>query len=255
MNHTNSTWEVPDSDVGVPLESPTLNMSYWTGDGGDSAFFLPSNDGGDGSIYYLDDLQKNAVCQPVMANTQQTYQWGFSVIQLEVTLVLLTVWTFGIWLMWLQAHYELLNRGKYEVPQEFKAALYLADSIRGDLKHNDQEAEFLTNKELKRHAGEHLKGGKVEIQAPSLDKNINLRRSAWHWVKTNKLWLFAFVAATASCIYTPCILLNTILILTMSFAMAAGWGRKTRAAFSWAAFFVGWGVFLPIILMNFSRTW
>ncbi|KAI7776784.1 hypothetical protein LA080_004440 [Diaporthe eres] len=248
MNDTNSTWQRGDSDDTIPLPSPTLNITHWNDKGSNAAFIYPS---GDDKIYHLNYLQENAVCQPVMANSQQTYQWGFSVVQLESTLVLLTVWTLGIWIMWLHAHHELSNRGRYEVPQEFKAALYLADSIRADLKEVDQEAEFLTDKELRRHADEHLKGGKVEIQALSLDRGISFRKSAWKWVKTNKLWIFALVCALASCIW---LLGNIIMVLTMSFAMAAGWGRKTRAVMSWAAFFVGVGVFLPMILATFTRS-
>lgn len=246
MNDTNSTWQRGDSDGTIPLPSPTLNISYWDGKGKKAAFWYPSSDE---KLYHLDYLQKNAVCQPVMDDSQQTYQWGFSVVQLETTLVLLTVWTFGIWIMWLLAHHELSNRGRYEVPQEFKAALYLADSIRADLKEVDQEAEFLTNKELGRHADQHLKGGRVEIQALSLDKGIGFWRSAWNWVKTNKLWLFMFAFALGTCIW---LLGNIVVILTMSFAMAAGWGRKTRAVMSWAAFFVGQAIFLPYILGIFT---
>lgn len=184
-----------------------------------------------------------------MENFQQTYQWGFSVIQLEIGLVLLTVWTFGIWIMWLHAHHELSNRGKYEVPQEFKAALFLADSIRADLKESEQEAEFLTNKELKKHADENLKGGKVEIQALSLDQSISLWKSVWQWIKTNKLWIFGLVCALATVIY---LLGNILVVLTMSFAMAAGWSRKTRAILSWSAFVVGSAIFIPIMLKNFN---
>lgn len=184
-----------------------------------------------------------------MENFQQTYQWGFSVIQLEIGLVLLTVWTFGIWIMWLHAHHELSNRDRYEVPQEFKAALFLADSIRADLKESEQEAESLTNKELKKYADEHLKGGKVEIQALSLDQGIGLWKNVWQWVKTNKLWMFGLFCALATVIY---LLGNILVVLTMSFAMAAGWGRKTRAILSWSAFVVGSAIFIPIMLKNFN---
>lgn len=246
MNNTNSTWELSDSSDTISLPSPTLNITLWDGEGGNAAFTHRSSGK---KLYDLDYIQQNAVCQPVMANYQQTYQWGFSVVQLETTLVLLTVWTFGVWMMWLHAHHELSNRGKYEVPQEFKAALFLADSIRADLKEVDQEAEFLTDKELRRHANEHLKGGKVGIQALALEKGISFRRNAWKWVKTNKLWILAFLCALATFIY---LLGNILVILTMSFAMAAGWGRKTRAIISWAAFFVGSGISVPILVTSFT---
>lgn len=245
LNHTDSIWQQSDSSEGITLESPTLNITYWDGkEGNTTYFYLPRNE----NSYSLDYIQENAVCQPVMADFQQTYQWGFSVVQLETTLVLLTVWTFGIWIMWLHAHHELSNRGRYEVPQEFKAALYLADSIRADLKEIDQEADFLTNKELGKNAGEHLKGGKVEIQALALGKGISCRRSTWQWVKTNKLWLFMFFWALAGFYFLPG---NILAILTMSFAMAAGWGRRTRAVTSWAAFFVGTAASVPLLLATY----
>jgi hypothetical protein len=205
-------------------------------------FYLPRNE----ERYSLDTIKENAVCQPVMANSHQTYQWGFSVIQLETTLVLLTAWTLGTWLLWLHAHHELSSRGRYEVPQDFKAALYLADSIRADLRGLEQEADFLTNKELGRSASEHLKGGKVRIRhTPTPDNSTSCRRRSWRWVKTNKLWLFMFFGALATCFF---LWGNSFAILTMSFATAAGWGRKTRAVMSWAAFVFGTAIFLPLFL-------
>ncbi|KAL1862937.1 hypothetical protein Daus18300_008268 [Diaporthe australafricana] len=125
-----------------------------------------------------------------MVSSQQTYQWGFSVVQLEISLALLLLWTLGVWIMWLHGHLELASRGRYEVPKELKAALYLADSIRNDLNAAGQEASFLTNNELGKYAAKHLKGGKVEIEGLSLDGGYSFRRNSWQWIKNNKLWIF-----------------------------------------------------------------
>ncbi|KAG8157774.1 hypothetical protein KVR01_012436 [Diaporthe batatas] len=244
LKDTDSLWgqRYPGNDI--PVKSPTLNITYSDGKGLNTTFFyLPRNN----NSYSLGYVQENAVCQPVMANHQQTYQWGFSVIQLETTLILLTLWTFGVWLMWLHAHHELSNRGRYEAPKDLKAALYLADAIRADLKDFEQQADFMTNKELEKSADEHLKGGRVEVLALTLDQGISCRKSSWRWVKTNKLWLFMFIFALGTCMY---FLGNILAILAMSFAMAAGWGRKTRAIVSWAAWLVGMGIYLPILLRS-----
>ncbi|KAJ0114428.1 hypothetical protein J7T55_010817 [Diaporthe amygdali] len=244
-NHTSSIWYQGDYDNPKTLESPTLNITYWADKESDTLFLYTPNN----TTYTIQVIQENAVCQPVMVNLQQTYQWGFSVVQLEIAMILLTIWTFGVWIMWLHAHLELSNRGKYEVPRELKAALYLADSIRSDLKEFDQEAEFLSNKELKAHAAEHLKGGKVDIQALSLVNGYSFRRSSWKWIKTNKLWAFVFFFVLASTYF----LFGIPLFLTMSFAMAAGWGRRTRAVMSWGAFLLVVAVGLPVYMLTTAR--
>ncbi|KAI3393152.1 hypothetical protein diail_4677 [Diaporthe ilicicola] len=239
VSDTKSTWQQPNHDD-IKLPSPTLNISYWSGKESNVTFLYGSKN----DSYTLDYIQQNAVCQPVMFSSQQTYQWGFSVVQLEISLVLLVVWTFGVWVMWLHGHLELANRGKYEVPKDFKAALYLADSIRKDLDEFGQEPEFLSNEDLKRHAAEHLKGGKVEIQTLSLNQGYSFRRHSWQWIKNNKLWILGFLFVSGTCVLCYG---NVFPILTMTFALAAGWGSKTRAVVSWAAFFVGVAIFWGIM--------
>lgn len=247
MNDTDSIWQQGGtSDDNILVKSPTLNITYLEGKGINTTFFyLPRNK----NSYSLGYVQENAVCQPVMANYQQTYQWGFSVIQLETTIVLLTFWTFGVWIMWLHAHLELSNRGRYEAPQDFKAALYLADSIRADLKEFEQQVDLMTNKELEKSANEHLRGGRVEVLTLTLDKCISCRKRSWLWVKTNKLWLSMFICALGTCIWLPG---NVLAVLVMGFSTAAGWGRRTRAIMSWAAWSVGVGIHLPILLTSLA---
>jgi hypothetical protein len=225
-----------DSDP-IELQSPTLNITIYDGKVNNKSFiYIPNN-----TTYTLSYIEENSVCQPATANSQQTYQWGFSVLQLEVTLVLLTIWTLGVWVMWLDAHLSLTTRGRYEVPHGFKAVLYLADSIRNDFNDLGEEPELLIDVELRKHAADHLRGGKVKIQVSESQFDFSLWRSSWHWLKTNKLWASAFLVALASSWW---LCGQFVVVFTMWLATAAHWKRKTRAVVGWTAFVVG----IPISL-------
>lgn len=193
-----------------------------------------------------------------MVESQQTYQWGFSTLQLEVTLILLTIWTFGVWIMWLDTHLKLEGMGEYQVPHELKAALYLADAIRDDFKCVGENPDSLANDELRRYARKHLNGGKVGVQAPLSGNVYGFRRMAWHWLKANKLWTISLLSATTILAFILEDLMDSLqhwfwimggyipLFFVMGFALAAGWRRKTRAVMAWAAFIAGTVVFLAV---------
>lgn len=215
------------------LQSPTLNITIYDGKANNKSFIYIQNN----ATYTLPFITENAVCQPAATSVQQTYQWGFSVLQLEITLILLTIWTFGIWIMWLGAHLKLRSRGGYEVPHGLKAVLYLADSIRNDMKDLGEDPDLLTDVELRRLAREHLKNGKVKIQAPEFQTDYHgLWRRSWHWLKDNYLWVMAYVLAVAS---IPWFIVHLFLVLVMSLTMEAGWGKKSRAFVSGVVFIVG----------------
>ncbi|ROV94215.1 hypothetical protein VSDG_05680 [Cytospora chrysosperma] len=245
-NNTPSNWtQISDHGYANPdpieLQSPTLDITIYDGKVNNKSFiYTPSN-----TTYTLPYIEENSVCQPATVNFQQTYQWGFSVLQLEVTLVLLTIWTFGTWYMWLDAHLSLTNRGKFEIPHGIKAVLYLADSIRNDFNDLGEEPGLFTDEELRKHAAEHLRGGKVMIQVSESQVDLSLRWGSWHWLKTNKLWASAFLIAIASSWWFCG---NFVVVSTMGLATAANWKRKTRTVVAWAAFIVG----IPVSLLVMS---
>lgn len=244
-----STWYKTYGYDGIELQRPTLDITIYNGRVNNKTFkYTPTN-----ATYTLPYIEENAVCQPVaLSASQQTYQWGFSVPQLEVTLILLTIWTFGIYIMWLSAHLKLRSRGRYEVPHGLKAVLYLADSIRDDFNGLGEEAELLTDEELRRLARKELRDGKIKIQASEFQTDHSLWRSSWHWLKHNYLWALVYPAAVAH-FFSSFSVASLLLSLVMSFAMAAGWGRKTRAVIAWAVFIIGIPIFLyakPLLLIE-----
>lgn len=215
-NSRSSTWN--DTD----LESPPLNISIWAG--------KPK-----GPFAYEDRLydyeyfstNDNAICQPVQEGNQQAYQWGFSILQLEMTLCLLALWTFGIYTAWATAHLRLASMGTaYKSPGNIQSTMSLADAVRKEFKEqNEKDANVLTKRELASYIKTDLGGGRVMVQSPPLVQRQSARKWIWMWVMANKGWTIAFALVSLSMVFYA---LTILIWLTMIFSVVAGWGRKTR---------------------------
>lgn len=162
-----------------------------------------------------------------MENNQQTYQWGFSVLQLEITLCLLTLWTFGTYIMWATAHLRLANIGlAYKAPGNFKSTLSLADAIRKEIKEqSDKDVNSLTERELASFIKTGLKGGRVMVQSPPLIPRQSAGKWIWKWAMANRAWTVAYTVVSLSMVFYG---ITSLIWLTMTFSMVAGWGQKTR---------------------------
>lgn len=168
-----------------------------------------------------------AICQPVMEDYQQKYQWGFSVLQLEITVCLITLWTFGIYIMWATAHICLASIGiEYNAPGNYKSTMSLADAIRKECNEkNDKDVNSLTERELVSYIKTRLNGGRMMLQPSPLVPRQSLWRFIWRWTMADKAWTVAFVMVSCfTWFYVPV----SLIWLTMIFSMAAGWGKKTR---------------------------
>lgn len=168
-----------------------------------------------------------AICQPVMEDGQQKYQWGFSVLQLEITVCLITLWTFGIYIMWATAHLHLASMGiEYNAPGKFKSTMSLADAIRKECKEqNDNDINSLTEREMMSYIRTCLNGGRMMVQPSPLVPRQSMWRFIWKWIMKNKAWTFAFAMVSW---FTWSYATFSLVWLTMTFSMVAGWGKKTR---------------------------
>lgn len=162
-----------------------------------------------------------------MKNNQQTYQWGFSVLQLEITLCLLTLWTFGIYIMLATSHLRLASMGiVYDAPGNCKSTIRLADAIRKEFEGNHgKDINFLTEEEMISCIKTHLSGGRVMMQSTPLNSRQSAWKLVWKWVIANKAWTVAFAIVSLS---TRSYKMISLTWLAMAFSMVAGWGRKTR---------------------------
>lgn len=140
---------------------------------------------------YFDD---RAICQPVVEQNrrqQQKYQWGFSFIQLEIVLYLLTLWTVGIHIMWSTAHLRSVKMGiSYKDPGNFKSAMSLADAIRKEFKQKtNKDITSFTERQLMSSIKTHLNGGQVMVQSPPPIPEQIASKLIPKWVKANEGWV------------------------------------------------------------------
>lgn len=204
------------------MDSPTLNITSYSGEESRMPYVFENR------FYDYEYFTTNdrAICQPVLEDHQQRYQWGFSILQLEITLCLLALWTFGIYIMRATAHLQLARMGiAYNAPGNFKSTMSLADTIRKEFEEqHGKDVNSLTERELMSYVKTHLNGGRVMLQSPPLIPRQSLWKCIWKWVMANKAWTVAFALVTFMIFYPPA----TLMWLTMTFSMVAGWDRKTR---------------------------
>ncbi|KAI1453737.1 hypothetical protein F4805DRAFT_442369 [Annulohypoxylon moriforme] len=148
----------------------------------------------------LNYIMSNGSCQPVL----NQYQWGFSFAQLFILSVLLMIWTIGISIMWLRAHYKLPLQGHPETPKGWKALIILADAMNMELPEADIDTHTLKDTDVKDAIRERLGGGTVQFDAPLTRKEYSFRTGIYSWAKNNTLgkwfyrnkwWVMAFLLA------------------------------------------------------------
>lgn len=111
---------------------------------------------------------------PLILNwrSAQTYQWGFSFVQLNLMIILLLIWSVGTCLMWLQSQLTMEARGRKEVAGVHKAVLELAESMALQLRKSEEEEDgtIVTLSESRLHGRieRHLNGGSISYDTPLL---------------------------------------------------------------------------------------
>ncbi|KAG9200473.1 hypothetical protein G6514_006984 [Epicoccum nigrum] len=208
----------PQTDVasefgnGISLTGRTLNISSYQwplslngtkgGDGRvyqqDAAVFLSGN-----TLYSQSDVMNSAQCQ-----AQESYQWGFSFIQLAVMLILLWIWTIGIVIMYTTSKFTRLQRGRPDVAGEYKAVFELADAMHTQLiqltkeEGTSDDVRSITESTLRQRIKSDLRGGTI-----AYDTNILLDKADqpgdannWTfkaWAMREMWWLLALAVAVA----------------------------------------------------------
>ncbi|RMZ73702.1 nad dependent epimerase dehydratase [Pyrenophora seminiperda CCB06] len=203
------------------------------------------------NTYTFDDLQQRGKCQAVL-----DYQWGFSLIQLFIMVIIFFFWTVGIFVMWLTSQSTMKTRGRNDVAGENKAILELSDAIRDQLGEISKEegVSTLTESVINDRLQKDLRGGSISYSAPLLSNGeVAQKRSFLIWAKDNK-WLvsfmFLFIATTAVCgVFVPFVgFFLVILSLDLIIAVAMGSTRKSRWVFFFWSFVI-FGVVPTIALL------
>jgi hypothetical protein len=125
-------------------------------------------------------------------------------------LILLIIWTVGMYIMWLYSHVTMRRRGRDHVAGEYKAILELADEMRRQLDSGDSnDSIYATNvkeSELYRRITKDLRGGAISYNAPLLpDQDYQDEEGSWiedpvSFVEREILWISALVLSTLTSI-------------------------------------------------------
>ncbi|KAJ4987007.1 hypothetical protein SVAN01_07548 [Stagonosporopsis vannaccii] len=165
---------------GATVDAPTLKISAYdlpdilnnTQSGatplkpntGHSAMFVSNN-----KLYNQTYIQDKGKCQ-----AQKSYKWGFSFVQLNIMIILLLVWTFGIIIMYVSSKFTRLQRGREDVAGEYKAVFELSDAMHAQLdtleEEDGKEIRQITEPTLRRRVTKDLRGGSIAYDTTLLSK-------------------------------------------------------------------------------------
>ena len=129
LNNTNSTFN--NSGVQYELSAPSLDIEV------PFQTYVYSN-----LTYNLTYIQENGSCQQFA-----TYQWGFSLYLLVITMILTSFWALGTYALWLDAYFNSRFDNSQWNMGTFRAVLDLADAI-NDVMSDDGQLKNLSNHEL-----------------------------------------------------------------------------------------------------------
>ena len=92
----------------------------------------------------------------------QKYQWGFSLIQLLIAVVLVALWVTGLCVMlFMSSRHDPLEGGQPEVLRGWRALLTLAEAMNLELASAGIEPHRLKDDELQRQIDRQIGGGRV----------------------------------------------------------------------------------------------
>lgn len=199
------------------------------------------------TTYSLDYMQQHGSCQPQEVSSPpafahkpgsylgtenvQTYEWGFSFVQVFVDVVLLMVWSLGTLFIWLKSHLSLTREKTSLVPSRYQAALGLASCLAGDISTGEKRPSV---RELNRYVAADLNGGRLTFWSKEPVAGFQLWKELVGWARNN-VWLsvgvLVLVVATAT-LWITCPISVYIALLVLDggviFAGVVGTTPKTQ---------------------------
>ncbi|KAF4966333.1 hypothetical protein FSARC_5961 [Fusarium sarcochroum] len=139
-----------------------------------SAFYLP-----DFPFYWnwtnLDHIEDP---NPYKDPSKMKYQWGFSSIQFFVMITLLQLWSFGLIIMWYNAHRTIRLNYHATASQGWKGLLEFTDTIKLQLQAANIDPKSLQDEQLEGEIQQLLQGGAISSQ-PFSERSFSIWR--WMW--------------------------------------------------------------------------
>lgn len=143
-------------------------------------------------------LEHNGSCQPTQVtssrildisahatDSSQDYKWGFSFIQLNLTIFVMFILSAGLWLMHVSTTFEMRRRKQPPlVAGEFKAVLKLAERVSHEFDKLGEDTRDLSEARIRRRIRTGLGGGGVTYQAPLVEE----LQTGLSW-RQEKMWM------------------------------------------------------------------
>ncbi|OLN86906.1 hypothetical protein CCHL11_04617 [Colletotrichum chlorophyti] len=205
--------------------------------------------------YSISHIVANGSCQPLSGSgsgadsPRESYQWGFSYLQLFTDLILLLLWSFGLLYIWFRARLMTRTGDGCDVPRGFKGVLELANGIRRELQEADPDE--LSRDQLAEEVKKRLKGGSIELEKTGEPPAGSIWQMLTAWLSEKKWWVIAVVLMIIPCI--PLALFDKsfgwwllVPIISIAMAMCIGQSRKSRIFLTLVDSVLGTIIFLGV---------
>jgi hypothetical protein len=128
-------------------------------------------------------------------------------------MILLLLWTMGMYIMWIYTHSTLALRKclPEEIPGENRAVLELAVAMQDELDIKDTNPTLLREKQLKERIKKEIRGGSISsANLSSTLESHSLRKSLITWFKIEKWWFLAILSTSAICLTGRLFIFNDV---------------------------------------------
>jgi hypothetical protein len=164
-------------------------------------------------------------------------------------LILCTIWSIGIFSMWIQAHTTMKQRGRTHVAGEYKAVLELAHAITTQLHdagHSSaKETLDLSESELRRRFKKDLDDGSIAYEAPLMPGG----QHAFKVLLLAEIWWLTAILVVLGGFFSMCLLMPYALswvlgglLAALVLAVCIGTTGMSRAVL------LGWGVMVLCVV-------
>jgi hypothetical protein len=104
-------------------------------------------------------------------------------------IIILLIWTSGIYLLWLKAHLTMRLRSRKAPSGDLKSIVELSEAIRADMDKLGKDVNDLTNDQIVKLSREQLRGGKIGYVLAVIPEHYSFRKGLSRWARREWGWI------------------------------------------------------------------
>ncbi|TDZ40013.1 hypothetical protein C8035_v004853 [Colletotrichum spinosum] len=244
-------WYIAERYYGWDWTDPRTNTTPFAYQSKAAYFWETGN-----RTFSLPYIAASGTCQPVSEvatdadsePARQTYQWGFSFVQLFAMMITLVVWTVGMSALWLKSHMTMRMRGRSDKPKGFKGVLELAAAIRRELE--ETNPDDLSHKQLSAEIRKTLRGGAIRLEGAGSPETYGLLRGFRGWIVERVWWAVGFAVSFTLAFFVGDSRGSGLYLFVMAgalfLAMLVGRSTKSRAIVFLGGYILGTIIFFSV---------